>query len=124
MPPHEGKLDTRFKHALGNVSYHVAYHQRVQKIGPRTKQILVLIPDMAVTSIERCSGHDGTYSVKSETLEFANKIVQPIVRKVTQQQPDYYGSDCPIAGKHIENNLDSGQKAIHPIDLLRLAYGI
>ena len=119
-----GKLNTCFKHALGNVSYHVACHQRVQKIGPRTKQILELIPDTTVKTIERCSGHDGTYGVKSETLEFANKIVKPIVRQVTQQQPDYYGSDCPIAGKHIENNLDSGQKAIHPIDLLCLAYGI
>ena len=119
-----GKLNTRFKRALGDVSYHVACHQRVQKIGPRTKQILELIPDTTVKSIERCSGHDGTYGVKSETLEFANKIVKPIVRQVTEQQPDYYGSDCPIAGKHIENNLDSGQKAIHPIDLLCLAYGI
>ncbi len=35
-----GKFNTQFKNPLGNVSYHVACHQRVQNIGPKTKQIL------------------------------------------------------------------------------------
>lgn len=120
----QNRLNLEFKTSLGKVSYHVACHQRVQSIGPKTKQILELIPDTSVKNIERCSGHDGTYGVKKETLEFANKIVKPIVRQVKEQNPDYYGSDCPIAGKHIENNLDNGQKTVHPIDLLCLAYGI
>jgi Fe-S oxidoreductase len=120
----QGKLKTDFKTSLGNVSYHVACHQRVQNIGPKTRQILELIPDTTVKSIERCSGHDGTYGVKKETLKFANKIAKPIVRQVNQQKPDHYGSDCPVAGKHLENNLENGQGTIHPIDMLRLAYGI
>ncbi|MCI5107421.1 MAG: hypothetical protein MRY76_11955 [Pseudomonadales bacterium] len=120
----QDKLKTDFKTSLGNVSYHVACHQRVQNIGPKTRQILELIPDTTVKSIERCSGHDGTYGVKKETLKFANKIAKPIVRQINQQEPDFYGSDCPVAGKHLENNLESGQGTIHPIDMLRLAYGI
>ena len=62
--------------------------------------------------------------MKSETFEFANKIARPIVKQIREFEPDYYGSDCPIAGKHIENNLDTKQKTIHPLDLLCLAYGI
>jgi len=120
----KGKLKTDFKNPLGNVSYHVACHQRVQNIGPKTRQVLELIPDTSVKNIERCSGHDGTYGVKSETMEFANKIAKPIVRQIKEQAPDYYGSDCPVAGKHIENNLQSDQKAIHPLDLLCMAYGL
>ena len=120
----EGRLNTNFPHKLGNISYHVACHQRVQNIGPKTKQILELIGDTSVKNIERCSGHDGTYGIKTETLKYANKIVKPIVRQIKQQEPDYYGSDCPIAGKHIENNLEGEQIAIHPIDLLRIAYDI
>jgi len=96
----------------------------VQNIGPRTRQILELIEGTEVKNIERCSGHDGTYGVKKETLRFANKIAAPIVRQIKGQQPDYYGSDCPIAGKHIENNLDTDQQVVHPIDLLLLAYGL
>jgi Fe-S oxidoreductase len=120
----ENRLNLDFKTSLGNVSYHVACHQRVQNIGPKTKQILELIPATSVKNIERCSGHDGTYGVKKETLEFANKIVKPIVRQIKQQNPDYYGSDCPLAGKHIENNLDADKATVHPIDLLCIAYGI
>ncbi len=119
-----GKLKTDFQTQLGNVSYHVACHQRVQNIGPKTRQILELIPETTVKSIERCSGHDGTYGVKKETLQFANKIARPIVRNIEQDKPDIYGSDCPVAGKHIENNLGSDQPTVHPIDMLRLAYGL
>lgn len=120
----DGKLNTDFTTNLGAVSYHVACHQRVQNIGPKTRQILELIPDTNVKCIERCSGHDGTYGVKKETLEFANKIARPIVRAIEQAKPDLYGSDCPVAGKHIENNLNSEQPTVHPIDMLRMAYGI
>ncbi len=120
----EGRLHTDFKNSLGNVSYHVACHQRVQNIGPKTKQILELVKATTVKNIERCSGHDGTYGVKSETFEFANKIARPVTKQIKEQSPDYYGSDCPVAGKHIENNLKTEQKAIHPLDLLCQAYGI
>jgi len=59
-------LNTDFKASLGKVSYHVACHQRVQSIGPRTKQILELVPNTEVKTIERCSGHDGSYALKSD----------------------------------------------------------
>jgi glycerol-3-phosphate dehydrogenase subunit C len=85
---------------------------------------LELVPETTVKSIERCSGHDGTYGVKKETLQFANKIARPIVRQINQEDPDHYGSDCPVAGKHLENNLDSEKQTVHPIDMLRMAYGI
>ncbi len=119
-----GMLKTDFKNSLGEVSYHVACHQRVQNIGPRTKQILELVENSKVKPIERCSGHDGTYGVKKETFGFANKIARPIVRQIEQQQADYYGSDCPVAGRHIENNLSEDKATVHPIELLRIAYGI
>ncbi|MDO9317953.1 MAG: heterodisulfide reductase-related iron-sulfur binding cluster [Gammaproteobacteria bacterium] len=123
----EGRFKTDFKNSLGTVSYHVACHQRVQNIGPKTRQILELIPGTSVKSIERCSGHDGTYGVKKESLEFANKIVQPVVRQVKLHNADYYGSDCPVAGRHIEHNLnnaDNSQGHTHPLELLCKAYGI
>ncbi len=119
-----GLFKTDFKNSLGSVSYHVACHQRVQNIGPKTRQILELIPATTVKSIERCSGHDGTYGVKSESMKFANKIVAPVVKQLELQEPDYFGSDCPVAGRHIQHNLSNGQEHTHPLDLLRIAYGI
>ena len=120
----DGKLNTQFKQSLGKVAYHVACHQRVQKIGMKTRDVLQLIPDTEIKSIERCSGHDGTYAVKSEFHKTAMKIGRPVVNQVKQFNADHYGSDCAMAGHHIENGLDNGQKAEHPITLLRKAYGI
>ena len=69
-----GLLRTDFRQPLGDISYHVACHQRVQRIGPRTKDLLSLVPETTVKAIERCSGHDGTYAVKSETREASLKL--------------------------------------------------
>ncbi len=119
-----GLLKTDFSQGLGKVAYHAACHQRVQNIGAKTKELLSLIPDTQVSAIERCSGHDGTYAVKSEFHQHAMKIGKPVVNRVKQAKADHYGSDCPMAGHHIENGLRDGSVPEHPISLLRLAYGL
>jgi glycerol-3-phosphate dehydrogenase subunit C len=119
-----GKLRTDFAQGLGKVAYHAACHQRVQRIGPKTRELLSLIPDTQVEIIERCSGHDGTYAVKKEYHELSMKIARPVVNKVKQIAPDYYSSDCAMAGHQIANGLGDGGEPKHPASLLRLAYGI
>ena len=118
------KLNTDFKNPLGKVSYHAACHQRVQRIGPKTKEALELIPGIEIQTIERCSGHDGTYAVKQETHELSMKIARPVIKKVKQNAPDHYSSDCAMAGHQIANGLDDGSEPEHPITLMRIAYGI
>ncbi len=119
-----GKLNTDFKKPLGKISYHVACHQRVQKIGMKTRDLLNLIPQTEVLPIERCSGHDGTYTFKSEYHATAMKICQPVVNKVKQANADFYTSDCAMAGHHIEAGLADDSKPTHPISLIRLAYDL
>lgn len=118
------KLNTQFTTALGKISYHVACHQRVQRIGMKTREVLELIPDTEVLPIERCSGHDGTYTFKSESHDTAMKICKPVVNRVKQSGADVYTSDCAMAGHHIEAGLADGSKPIHPISLVRKAYDI
>ena len=120
----EGRLKTDFPNALGKVAYQASCHQRVQNIGPKTKEVLSLVPGTQVDIIERCSGHDGTYAVKREFHEFAMKIVKPVVGRINQAKPDHYGSDCAMAGHHIGHARADGSSPEHPISLLRLAYGI
>ena len=120
----EGQLKTDFSNPLGKVAYHVACHQRVQKIGQKTKECLQLVPETEVLAIERCSGHDGTYGVKTKYYDTARKIVRPVVNKIKQFEPDHHGSDCPMAGKFIEHALDDGSSTAHPISLIRRAYGV
>jgi len=120
----EGLFKKDFAKELGTIAYHVPCHQRVQNIGPKTREILNLVPGTEIETIERCSGHDGTYAVKREFHEISMKIARPVVNRVTQTGPDHYSSDCPMAGHQIENGLKNGKKPEHPISLLRLAYGI
>ena len=119
-----GLLKTDFVQGIGKISYHVACHQRVQRIGLKTRDILSLIPDTEVEAIERCSGHDGTYAVKQEFHDVSMKICRPVVNRVRKAEPDAYTSDCPMAGQHIAAGLADGSATRHPISLLRQAYGI
>lgn len=119
-----GKLNTEFPNPLGKVAYHAACHQRVQRIGPKTREALQLVPDTQVETIERCSGHDGTYAVKAEFHALSMKIARPVVNKVKQSEADYYSSDCAMAGHQIANGLDDDSEPVHPASLLRKAYGI
>ncbi len=107
----EGLLRTDFRHSLGTVAYHAACHQRVQNIGPKTRDVLGLVPDTRVSVIERCSGHDGTYAVKRESYAHSMKIVRPVVRRIRDEAPDHFGSDCPMAGNHIAHGLCDGRAA-------------
>ena len=120
-----GKLNTNFEESLGEVAYHAPCHQRVQNIGPKTKEILELIPDTNITLIERCSGHNGTYAVKKEYHEISMKICKPIINKINGSKLDHYVSDCPMAGHQIDNGVQNIEvRSESPFTLLRKAYGI
>ena len=120
----EGRLKQDFKNPLGKVSYHVACHLRVQNIGLKTREVLELIPQSTVEPIERCSGHDGTYAVKSEYHDVSMKIGRAVVSRVEKSGADHYTSDCPMAGHQIENGLKDAKPPEHPLALMRHAYGI
>jgi Fe-S oxidoreductase len=120
-----GLLRTDFAKPLGKVSYHVPCHLRVQNLGLKTRDVLKLVPGTEIEPIERCSGHNGTYGVKKEYRETSMKIGRPVFGKVKNAAPDYYASDCPMAGHQIESGLGADPKPpTHPLKLLRIAYGI
>ena len=129
----DGLLRTDFSRDLGRVSYHVPCHGRVQNIGRKTEEVLKWLPGTEVTTVERCSGHAGTWGVKKQFHAMAMKIGRPVFRSMADGAPDFISSDCQLAGHHIEQGIAqldpdaSGArvpKLAHPMTLLRLAYGI
>ena len=120
----EGEFNTEFTTELGNISYQVACHLRVQNIGNKTRDVLSLVPGTEVHAIERCTGHDGTYAVKLETRAKSLKIARPVVRQVDEKQADHFASDCPMAATHIAHLSEHVNQATHPMALLRKAYGL
>jgi len=122
---HKGnEFKTDFANSLGDISYQVACHLRVQNIGLKARDLLALVPHTQVHAIERCSGHDGTYAVRKETREKSVKIARPVVRQVNEKNADHFSSDCPMAATHITNLSEGAGQAKHPMSLLRQAYGI
>jgi glycerol-3-phosphate dehydrogenase subunit C len=119
-----GLLRTDFARELGKISYHVPCHLRVQNLGLKTRDVLMLVPQTQVEPIERCSGHNGTYGVKREFRDVSMKIGRPVVRRVAESGADFYSSDCPMAGHQIESGLESPREPVHPLKLLRMAYGV
>ena len=124
----DGLLNKDFKQPLGNVSYHVPCHGRVQNIGRKTEEMLKLLPNTQVNTVERCSGHAGTWGVKKQFHKQAMKIGKPVFKAMAQTQPDYISSDCQLAGHHIQQGIaengGTNAKLEHPISLLRIAYGL
>jgi len=125
----DGLLKKDFKNPLGKVSYHIPCHSRVQAMGQKTREVIEWVPGTTVNTVERCSGHDGTWGVKSEFYAASVKIGKPVFRQMAQSDPDYISSDCPIAGRAIEQGIvemhgNNRAKKTHPLTLVRIAYGL
>ena len=125
----DGLLKTDFRRELGKVAYHIPCHGRVQNVGQKTREVLQLVPGTQLTTVERCAGHDGTWGVKTEYFEQSMKIGRPVFRQMAQAEPAYISSDCPIAGRHIQQGIrdagtNLGAERAHPLTLLRMAYGL
>ena len=119
-----GLLKTDFKNEMGKIAYHVPCHLRVQNIGLKTRDVLQLVPNTTLEVIERCSGHNGTYAVKQEFHEQSMKIGRPVVSRVAAANAVQHSSDCPMAGHQISNGLEGHRPPVHPLTLLRQAYGL
>ncbi|MEK8048701.1 heterodisulfide reductase-related iron-sulfur binding cluster [Ideonella sp. DXS22W] len=127
----DGLLRHDFQRDLGKVSYHIPCHGRVQNIGRKTEEMFKLIGQsvtVKLNTVERCSGHAGTYGVKTPTHPVAMKIGKPVFKAMAKDEPDVIASDCALAGHHIAQgmaNAGTPAKALqHPLSLLRQAYGL
>ena len=127
----DGLLKTDFKAPLGKVSYHIPCHGRVQNIGRKTEEMFKLIGqkvNVQLNTVERCSGHAGTYGVKTPYHPVALKIGRPVFKAMAKDEPDVISSDCALAGHHIAQGMSiagTPPKALrHPLSLVRQAYGL
>ena len=94
----------------------------------QASQIIGKTVEVKLHTVERCSGHAGTYGVKTPTHPVAMKIGRPVFKAMAAQEPDVIASDCPMAGHHIAQGMaEAGTpaKAVqHPLSVVRRAYGL
>jgi glycerol-3-phosphate dehydrogenase subunit C len=114
----------------GDITVHMACHSRAQNIGPKSAQMLRLIPNTKVNIIERCSGHGGSWGVKKENFDTALKVGKNSAKSIMKYDTKYFASTCPLAGDHLvqisekEKNKDLKEltEPSHPIELIAIAY--
>ena len=122
-----GQLATDFTAPPGRVAYQIPCHLRDQNIGFKSKELMECA-GAQVNVIEQCSGHDGSWSAKTEFFTLSMKIAAKAVRAIEQAPADLVASDCPLAGLQLDQAGASahvgGKAARHPIQIVRDAYGL
>jgi Fe-S oxidoreductase len=104
----------------------------VQNIGKKTEEMLKMVPQTTINTIERCSGHAGTFGVKKATHDMSMKIGKPVFKAMATMKdgskPDFISSDCPLGGHHIAQGFEVNKlgepELQHPLTLIRIAYGL
>ena len=110
----------------GGVTVHNACHARAQNMGIKARDMLKNIPNIKLDVVERCAGHGGTFGVMKATHHLAVKVGKPTARQIDNKKNKYMASDCPLAGKHL-NQLSKDveikhDEALHPIEIMAKAY--
>jgi len=123
----EGVLATDFQRKPGRVAYQVPCHLRDQNMGFQSKELMECA-GAQVEVIEKCSGHDGSWSAKTEFFPLSMLIAQKAVRVIEQTPADLVASDCPLAGLQLDQAgamaHAGGRPTQHPIQIVRDAYGL
>jgi glycerol-3-phosphate dehydrogenase subunit C len=114
----------------GGIALHLACHARAQNMGAKGAEMLRFIPETEVSVIERCSGHGGSWGVKKKNFPVATKFARQTVKRAADSKKTYLASECPLAGKHIAQAMESVdpsramvERSHHPIQILAKAYG-
>lgn len=123
----EGLLVSEFPNKPGRVAYQIPCHLRDQNIGFKSKELMEAA-GAKVEVIEKCSGHDGAWSAKTEFFPMSMTIANKAVRSIEQVPADLIASDCPLAGLQLDQAGASahvgGKSTLHPIQVVRDAYGL
>ena len=95
-------------------------------MGIKARDMLKLIPNIKLDIVERCAGHGGTFGVMKGTHKLAVKVGRPAARQIDNKRNKYMVSDCPLAGKHLnqmskDTNIQHDE-ALHPIEIMAKAY--
>jgi glycerol-3-phosphate dehydrogenase subunit C len=117
----KGLLALDFPNAPKSIAYHLPCHLKVQNMGYRSRDILAAT-GAAVTMVEKCSGHDGTWAMKVEYFDESMKVGKKLFDGLAAVEADVIASDCALAAIQIHQGMNVEAK--HPIEVLRDAYGL
>ena len=117
-----GKFNTDFRELKEIYYYHVPCHLRALQIGLPALEILSLIPGLQIFELpEGCCGLAGTYGFKKEKYEVAMEVGEGLFQEIGRLKAKIVVSDCEACRLQIHHQ--TGVRTLHPIQILRQAYG-
>ena len=110
-----------------SIDAHVPYHQpcqvKSQAMGTPTITVLEMIPGLTVEdSNQPCCGIAGTYGLKAEKYDIAQKVGQPLFSMIKDTNPNL--AVCETETCRWQIRKGTGAKVVHPVHLVHYALGL
>lgn len=117
----EERFNTDFRSSPGaRVAYHAPCHLRAQGVGFRARDLIRKIPGVTPVATLECSGHDGTFALKTEGFAPSVAAGKKAFDSMRAAEADLWATDCPLAAIQFEQH--AGKKPLHPMTVLARAY--
>ncbi|MCK8603755.1 heterodisulfide reductase-related iron-sulfur binding cluster [Desulfoferrobacter suflitae] len=114
-----GALDTRFGPINGRMAYYPPCHMREQKIGQPYVELLRLIPEIDLATIEGsfyCCGIAGIMGFKRDFHAVSIEMGSRLMDKIREMDPERLVSDCLSC--RIQFNQMVPYRVVHPIEII------
>ncbi|MFC2039009.1 heterodisulfide reductase-related iron-sulfur binding cluster [Chloroflexota bacterium] len=120
----KGLLDTNFSTIEQTVFYLTPCHLRAQEIGSPSTDLLKLIPGTKVNYISNeCCGMSGAYGYEKKNYKLSKEIAGKLQSEIAENPTDLLVTDCGGCKLQMEA-VGNGGTAVHPIVMLKEAYGL
>lgn len=118
----EGALNTTLQSIPITLGYHIPCQYRSHRIGKPGLELLALIPDLVLMDSQAaCCGIAGTYGYKKEKYGISMQVGQPLFDFIKTIQTPVVVCESETCRWQITHA--TGIPAVHPVELLALAYG-
>lgn len=120
----KGILDpSQFRRIDDHVPYHQPCQVKSQAMGTPTITLLEMIPGLTLEdSNQPCCGIAGTYGLKAEKYDIAQKVGQPLFDMIKSTNPKL--AVCETETCRWQIRKGSGAKVVHPVNLVHYALGL
>lgn len=121
---HKGEFPVDRLHAIhGTIPYHQPCQVKSQGIGKPAIELMETIPGLTVIeSGKACCGIAGTYGLKKEKYDIAQKVGQPLFDMVKETNPRLAACETETCRWQIRKG--SGAEVVHPVQLIHEALGL
>ncbi|MCI0521739.1 MAG: anaerobic glycerol-3-phosphate dehydrogenase subunit C [Chloroflexi bacterium] len=117
-----GELRTDFRPLPMRLPYHPPCQYRAHRLGKLAIELLSLIPGLRLEdSHAACCGIAGTYGYKEEKYPISMQVGKPLFEFVSAAESPFAVCDSETCRWQITHA--TGKPAVHPVELLAVAYG-